>query len=489
MPGCLVDENRFTAVGESHDIRSAETWNDTRHTALWLYNLHYFDDLNAAGAGERREWHRRLIRRWVHENPAGEGVGWNSYPVSRRIINWIKWALREEPPAEFDASLATQARWLSKRLEFHLGANHLLANAKALVFAGSYFRGSEAEGWLNRGVGLLGREINEQVLADGGHYERSPMYHAAVTEDILDSINILRTFGVPVPRDWTETAGHMLRWLAALTHPDGEVAFFNDAAMGIAPRYAELLAYGLRLGVSADSKPDSRVVLAASGYVCGRAGRAWLVCDCAPVGPDHQPGHAHADTLSFELSLGKQRLIVNSGTSIYGRSAERNRQRGTAAHNTVTIDGADSSEVWAGFRVARRARATLLAAVTDGDCLRVEASHDGYRRLRGRNVHTRRWMLDATSLRLVDRVSGTFGRAVAHFHFHPDVEVQRLDAWQMRLMRSGKPAATLDFQGARTVELRTGSWHPRFGESIPNVNLCVEFEARELHTQLTWQAS
>ena len=77
--------------------------------------------------------------------------------------------------------------------------------------------------------------------------------------------------------------------------------------------------------------------------------------DVAPVGPDYLPGHAHADTLSFELSLFGQRVLVNSGTSQYEAGPERSRQRGTAAHNTVIVDGHDSSEVWAGFRVARRA--------------------------------------------------------------------------------------------------------------------------------------
>ncbi|MEN9780004.1 MAG: hypothetical protein RL014_1152 [Pseudomonadota bacterium] len=91
-----------------------------------------------------------------------------------------------------------------------------------------------------------------------------------------------------------------------------------------------------------------------SGYVRLDNGPAVALLDVAPVGPDYLPGHAHADTLSFELSVGAQRVLVNSGTSCYGSSAERLRQRGTAAHNTVVVNGQDSSEVWGGFRVARR---------------------------------------------------------------------------------------------------------------------------------------
>src|SRR5690606_4780416 len=117
----------------------------------------------------------------------------------------------------------------------------------------------------------------------------------------------------------------------------------------------------------------------------------------APVGPDYLPGHAHADTLSFELSLFGQRVLVNSGTSCYGHGSERIRQRGTTAHNTVVVDGADSSEVWSGFRVARRARA-INPEVHDHQGLEASCSHDGYHRLPGRVTHHRRWRLTEVGL-------------------------------------------------------------------------------------------
>ena len=137
-----------------------------------------------------------------------------------------------------------------------------------------------------------------------------------------------------------------------------------------------------------------------SGYVRLAAGPAVALLDVAPLGPDYLPGHAHADTLSFELSLFGQRVIVNGGTSRYGSGPERLAERGTAAHSTVQIDGADSSEVWGGFRVARRARPRdvrvhpgldplppVLSPAAAGACagvLEVSAAHDGYCRLPGR---------------------------------------------------------------------------------------------------------
>src|SRR5690606_15320930 len=149
----------------------------------------------------------------------------------------------------------------------------------------------------------------------------------------------------------------MLHWLRVMTHPDGDIALFNDAALGIAPPLAALEAYADLVGVSRDSTElASLEALAESGYVRLTVGPAVLIADVGLVGPDYLPGHAHADTLSFELSLHGRRVLVNGGTSTYEANAERLRQRGTAAHNTVVVDGQDSSEVWSAFRVARRAR-------------------------------------------------------------------------------------------------------------------------------------
>ena len=166
-------------------------WQRADLEKLWLYNLHYFDDLRARDAAGRRAEQRALLERWVRENPPGMGVGWEPYPCSLRIVNWIKWALAggELGPA-LEQSLALQAEHLSRHVEHHLQGNHLLANAKGLAFAGLFFSGAAAQRWLAAAVALLERQLPEQILADGGHCERSPMYHALVLEDLLDLINL-----------------------------------------------------------------------------------------------------------------------------------------------------------------------------------------------------------------------------------------------------------------------------------------------------------
>jgi uncharacterized heparinase superfamily protein len=486
LPSMLGPED-FRFLNAEGKCVGADGWQAAAVPKLWLYNLHYFDDLNSKGAATRSAWHEALLRRWIAENPPGEGVGWESYPLSRRLVNWVKWAAAGHSlPPESEASLAVQARWLMGSLEYHLLGNHLLANAKALVFAGLYFQGTEAEGWFRKGCRIMQREMREQVLEDGGHFELSPMYHATVLEDLLDVANLCAAHGMDVSISLLDAIARMRRWLQVMQHPDGRISFFNDAAFSIAPLPADLEAYAERLGLpglQAESGP--LVTLRNSGYVRAEAGPACLICDCAPIGPDYLPGHAHADTLSFEMSLYGQRVFVNSGTSRYGIDAERQRQRGTAAHNAVTIDGQDSSEVWAGFRVARRARAALELA-TAGESIVIQARHDGYRRLPGRNVHRRRWVLEQGSLRIEDSIRGPFTDATAYFHLHPEIRITELEDSAATLSLPAGQSMRLSFESVAELQAAVGTWHPEFGLSIPNLVLRARFQGPVLVTRAHW---
>jgi uncharacterized heparinase superfamily protein len=450
----MCGAREFCFLNESGGLERG--WDDESRTKLWLYNLHYFDDLNAERAASRDAWHVALMDDWIREHPPGGGTGWEPYPTSLRIVNWVKRHLDGRPlSAGQRESLAVQVRWLSQRLEWHLLGNHLFANAKALVMAGLLFDGAEANRWLAKGLSIVHRELPEQVLPDGGNFERSTMYHSIFLEDLLDLINVAQAYPDPtmaasVDR-WRETAGRMLRWLQALCHPDHEISLFNDAAIGIAPSPGELVAYAGRLGIAVPTSSNASAivspevtVLPESGYVRIENASAVALLDVADVGPDYLPGHAHADTLSFELSVFGQRLIVNGGTSGYGLSPERQRERGTAAHSTVVIDGQDSSEVWAGFRVARRARPFGLAMSTRADEAVVACSHDGYRRLPGRPVHRREWRLRAGGLRVWDQVEGGFQTAEARYHFHPATRVHVQDEGRL----------TLELPGCRQIRLQ-----------------------------------
>jgi uncharacterized heparinase superfamily protein len=318
LPGMLSPQ-RFRFVGKEGELKVASDWNKPGTAKLWLYNLHYFDDLRAEGAAGRLVWQRQLIARWVEENPPAAGNGWEPYPASLRIVNWIAWALAGNelgPPAR--QSLAAQVRVLGATLEYHLLGNHLLANAKALVFAGCFFSGDEADGWLRTGLDLLDAELAEQILDDGAHFELSPMYHAVILEDVLDLIQLSELFPAQVGakgQHWRKLAMRMLAWLDAMSHPDGEVSFFNDAAFGIARTHQELSAHGALFAVAPPHDASALRRLSASGYARLQSGPFAVIFDAAEIGPSYLPGHGHADVLSLEVSLDGRRLLTNGGTS------------------------------------------------------------------------------------------------------------------------------------------------------------------------------
>ncbi len=484
----LVGPSRLRFLGREGDVRSAGDWNAPGRERLWTYNLHYFEWLDAPDAERRDDWGRALVARWVRENPPGEGAGWEPYPLSLRVASLVRWAAAgNELPREMVESLAVQARYLRASLEHHLLGNHLFANAKALVFAGAFFAGDEAAGWLAKGLALLRREIGEQILEDGGHFERSPMYHALLLADLLDLLGLARAYpsaiGDADERLWRATAERMRRWLAVMTHPDGDIPFFNDAAFGVAPRAAALDAYAQRLGLEPAAAPEDGLHhLASSGYVRLQRGPAVALVDVAEIGPRYLPGHAHADTLGFELSLFGRRALVQSGTSSYEPGPERLRQRSTEAHNTVVVDGADSSEVWASFRVARRAMPVDLVLEEQGDELVVGCAHDGYLRLPGRVMHRRTWRLGERGLHVSDRIGGSFTSAAALLYLHPHVCAE---AGGARLLLEGDRHVALAAAGGRcTVEPAT--WHPELGSAVETSRLRIELRAERLDTRLRW---
>ena len=490
----LYGPKAFQLLNKNYDL-AVGGWTPSKLPKLLQYNLHYFDDLNSQNANDRAKWHHDLIAQWIIENPPAQGRGWEPYPTSLRITNWIKWALSGGClSSEAKASLIVQTRWLTRRLEWHLLGNHLFVNAKALVFSGLFFESAEAQKWLTQGIKVLSREIPEQILIDGGQFERSPMYHALALEDMLDLANIAQAFdGALTPEqkavfnDWRGRIPAMLQWLKTLSHPDGGIAFFNDASFAVAPESNALFNYALRLGIEPRLTTTKLTYLPVSGYARLELGTAVALIDVAPVGPDYLPAHAHADTLSFEMSLNKKRLIVNSGTSVYGISAERHRQRGTAAHSTLFLANENSSEVWGGFRVGRRAHVSEILAEKTLKVLKLTAQHDGYCHLAGRPIHRRTWCLEKNSLTIHDDIIGrNFQSCDIRFHLAPDIYVKACSHGTAILSDcNGNQIVKVSSTPKRALNIENSSWHPEFGKIVPNLCISIKFNERAPCSQST----
>lgn len=452
---------------------------------LWRYNLHYFDYLKEEGRPLTEQ--SAVISHWIAHNPPGAQDAWEPYTLSLRVVNWITFFLRTRDPlpAEWLYSLYAQVLWLEDDLEDHLLANHYLKNGVALFVAGLYFEGGDAERWLALGRRILSAELEEQFLADGGHYERSPMYHAISLLDYLDVLNFMQNSRAGLSfQEEPHIVSRMrdaLAFLDDICLPDGDIPLFNDAAIGIAPPPADILAYGQRLtgyarksidaGVKTIQKPQT-------GYYVIREGSDMMIIDCGPVGPDYQPGHAHADTLSFELAVDGRRVIVDSGVYDYEPGPRRQYARSTNAHNTLSIDGLDQSETWGVFRVARRAY-PLYARLTQPGAqpVKFEGAHDGYRRLNGHLTHSRTVDYDTHGRwQVQDTVEGTGEHTIeSRLHVHPDllVELTR-ETIQIRDER-GQMILTISPTANVETRIEQGWAYSEFGRERANSTILMTY--------------
>ena len=489
----MFAENTFNFLNETHEIKHND-WNSARISKLWLYNLHYFDDLNAYESSARKDWHYSLINMWIEENLPFKGNGWEPYPSSLRIVNWIKWSLNGNLLKDhWVNSLEIQARMLSVNIEKHLLGNHIVANAKALIFAGLFFKGKEADQWYKKGKKILEKELKVQVLSDGGNFELSTMYHSIFLEDLLDLINLHQAYNHELPDGLEQKVPMMFKWLKIMCHPDGEISFFNDSAFGVAPSVKEIENYGVKLKLlelSSDDN-DKRCLnnLSESGFSRVAFKDLVALIDRSSVGPDYLPAHAHADTLSFELSLFGKRIIVNSGTSVYGNSEERQLQRGTISHSTVVVDRENSSEVWGAFRVARRAKVFNSKDADHGDIIILSASHNGYHRLNGKPTHRREWEFSNNFLVIYDLISGKGSHEIdVVFPLHPQVKVIDVNEDMIILDLFGKKI-NVNFDGNGLLELENSYYHPEFGASIKNYQLHYRLTENlpiSVNTRISW---
>jgi hypothetical protein len=355
---------------------------------------------------------------------------------------------------ELVGELARAARAVALQPELHLLGNHLLENGFGLVCAAAMTRGAEADLWWALGARLLGWQLAQQFLPDGGHVERSASYHLALTAALLESIELCQASRRPVPQEWRTTASRALGWADWVRAADGTFPLFNDAALDAAPDLRDVHGLATAVGI-APCEPERQVTQGASrcsmlqstGWVRLETGDATLVVDAGPDASGWQAGHAHADGLSFELWVAGRRVIVDFGVASYGWDAARVETRATRSHNTVEIAGRDSCEVWGAFRLGRRGRGSVRSLrVRDNACEAV-LEHDGYAWMPGQPRHKREITLCPRSLRITDRVVGRASGAISR-------------------LRLATPES-LNVQSGGATERIDAVWHPFHGDPHP----------------------
>ena len=398
--------------------RFCGVWDDRELGDLWRYNLNYMDfilqpDMTVA---DGVKWMECFIDA-VHDNK----IAADPYPISLRGINWIKFVslhrdeLTDTQLCKIDTSLYSQYRILKRRTERHLLANHYLENGFSLLFAAVYFND---ESFWRKAKYIVEHQLEEQILDDGAHYELSPMYHCIILERLLDCYNLLHNADdclfeglLGVRTLLREKASAMLAWLDAIVTKDDSIPLLNDSANGVALSPAKLREYATNLGLKWRCG-----VLGDSGYRRVVRTNYEVVFDMAQLGISYNLGHAHADTATFLLWVNGHELLVDTGTSTYNVCKQRDYERSTRAHNTVVVDGENSSKVWGAFRCAQRAQTEILEDGPDVYTL----CHNGY----AQKVCRRSFVCKEDFLEIIDTIAGNAPYvSEAYFHLSPHVEI------------------------------------------------------------------
>ncbi len=483
-----IEENRFTFLNRTLRIDQID-WNERYESHLWNYHLHYFGWLidparRFAGAGDDRPMRagQRLIESWMRNARIGVSDGWDAYPTSLRAVNWIyayaliaeRWSDRAFLQSMI-ASLHSQLDFLRRHLELHLQANHLLKNIKALVIGGIFFGESK---WIDQGVRLLRRELDEQVLDDGGHYERSPMYHAQALADFMECYALLKETGrISDPGEIESRLCGMTGFLEAMTCPDGSLALFNDAANTAETRPLPLIAASEKIcGYRKNSAPPP---FPDTGYFLWISDdrRERMTVDAGEPAVAYNTAHAHCDLLSYELWLDGHPLVVDSGVHGYGGDRFREYCRSTRAHNTVMFDGIEQSEVWSTFRMGRRAE--IVNASVEHDPGRW-VFNGAFRRYLDNLVHERRIeRLENGAWIVTDAVrEGSARSATSFVHLHPDVEIESIDAENLSVTcRRGDHRYRIQAFGSNGVTVIQGEMHPVQGWRFPDFGIALSSPA------------
>lgn len=466
--------------------------------ALWRFQLHYHEFLLDLAAHYRetgdstcidRAW--RLVADWIAGNEAIDSRAladaWHPFCISRRLPAWI--LLWTTFPPDYTlartvlASTFAQAEFLRRNLERDLGGNHLLENARGLILAGTWLDCPEARRWLSVGAGIIRRELSEQVLPHGEHFERSPMYHAQMLDLLLDVQDALAEHLPDIADCLAKTTTQMAGFLGEILHPDGRIPLLGDSCHGETPPAELLLTRASQCDRAAapeeaDTTPGCAArpsALTRGEYWIYHHGGDFLLFDRGPVGADHLPAHAHADLLSFEASVDGQRVFVDSGVFNYEADDMRRYCRSTAAHNTLEIDGLDQCSMWSRFRMGYRGWPAGLDAGQSGGFFWAKASHNAYRRVGVPSVV--RWIAcrPGGPWFIVDRAlgSGTH-RLASRLHLDPAVSASLVGEGRVEIRFGGRRLQLRPL--ARGSVAITSAWH------------CPEFGLRQESSVIAWTA-
>lgn len=400
----------FNFLNIEHAFDNQIDWNFNVYGKLWTYNLNYFDFINQNEIQKKDAL--QLIRNYVQSESTLKD-GKEPYPVSLRLINWLKFLqINKIDDQEINGFVLGDLKNLADNLEYHLQGNHLLENAFALTIGGHCLK---LDKFYKKGKSLLINQLAKQICNDGAHYELSPMYHQIILYRLLDTINFL---GKENAKELLPIADKMLSWLDNITFKDGDIPMLSDSAPGIAPTSSDPFDYAKRLGIN-----YTPIRLSDSGLRYYNKGDYECIVDGGGLGPEYHTGHGHSDAGTFIMKYKGDHVVVDTGISTYEENERRLLEKSVLSHNTTHPKDVEPSEMWKSFRVARRERVFIK-----NEC---EKSVEIERNLPYKNKDKciRSFTFEDHQIKIFDhcetnRSEKTF---YAYIHFAPNVKVNLLE--------------------------------------------------------------
>ena len=410
----------------------------SRGWAEALMGFGWLRDIRAAETALARTNARTLVDDWITVSGRPKrSIAWEAPVIARRIISWIDHAPIILEGADrsfykrFTVSIARQCSKLGHLMNDPALIQHRLIGAIALTYVAVCSESSSR--FIRRVSFILSRELKRQVLADGGTISRNPQDIIELLADLLPLRYSFESQGIEAPVELMNAIDRMMPMLRLFRHGDGALALFNGMSATAPDTVATLLAYQDTRSPAIENAP-------LSGYRRLQGGDTVVIIDAGRPPPEIFSSTAHAGCLSFELSCGLQRMVINCGAPVGLHDHRRALARATAAHSTMTLNdtsschfaSANAEHCPEGGVLISGPRSVRVTREDDDTSDRVVASHDGYRALFGVD-HTRSltlsktgdWLSGEDYFNLVKprRAAEVPDSFVLRFHLHPQIEV------------------------------------------------------------------
>lgn len=424
--------------------------------------------------------HRAWLSEWRGKYPIAADTDylrqyWMPHSACLRILNWVRYDafLHERLDAVFRKQIREcvykNGAFLSDNVEHGVGGNHLIENAVALVVAGVY---ADEPEWCQQGKRLFEQAAENQFFDDGGHFERSPMYHLIVCQRFLTAYSLLSSIGEK-SKDIQRCASEAVEFLRRLQPPDGRIPLFNDSVFGEALELNECLKYAKEIGVNSDSVTNlmsnglSESMSDSGFYWLGDQDNRMLV-SAHEIAVPHIPAHAHVHPGQFCLWIQRERVLTDTGVYEYAAGDRRQHVRSIVSHNTVQVGDRDpvrlASSFWLWGQIdpevdVDRKQGTLRMAYNVNGIGR--PSYD----------HKRTIATSDEGWRVTDELSCK-KPARSRLHVHPAYEAAR-DGDKITV--SGEdPIVQIKPHDCEALRLETAPYYPEFGKHLDRDVIVLE---------------